>query len=887
MTVLQNEGAQTLSLAGEWDFSLAGQSGTITVPGTWESAGYPHTVEGIAIYSKSLHIPAEWANQRVQIQFEAVSYHVQVYIDTMFVGEHTGLWTAFAFDITDHIEFGASNTIRLSIYKPGEIYPMRESLAGFLPDVSTTFGGVWGEARLVAFDGASFSDLWLTTNAQTGEISVRGKVHGARNGTLNIRVTAPDGSHCAEWSSAVDGEDFATTLNIPSPQYWQPDTPCLYRLECFVDTVDGQQARITRSFGFRRLACEDEQLLLNDQPVVLRGALNWGWYPEILCPAPDEATIRDEFRRVREFGYNMIKLCLYVPSPLYFQIADEEGMLLWLELPLWLPAVTPRMRQQARIEYADILEQVHHHPSIVIYSLGCELGHSVDGELLGELDALLRNCTSDVLACDNSGSGEAYGGLSFDYADFNDYHFYSDLHYFTPLLDHFRRDWRTARPWIFGEFCDADDYRDLAPITEKFGGELPWWFVEQNPIHAVTKLAYFEQTSRMAKLDLPFDDASIQAISRKQSFVIRKTILEKVRGRSGMGGYVVTGLRDTPLATSSMFDDLGRAKYPAEDFRAFNGDTVLVIEQGRARLWTNGGDRPDPMDLFNRIAGERIDLRLIVSHSGAHLSDIPLRWLATDSDGTQLDSGSITIESLAPSHKPQQLTSIAFTVAETLQARAITLSVELGDISRNHWTFWVYPAIKWGRNLAVYDPAGTLTGLDDLLDEAQRINSADEWQNLSGKILISSNLNDQVARYVREGGRAIILQTSAGDLPVKPCPFWREAIKLIHDHPALDGFPHEGYSDLQFYHLAGDHALDTSALQDALPDMTGISSIFTRLDARLFTVLDYLTEATLGEGKMLISTLHFTGNTGDQTTGLRTNNAGRYLLHQLLAYLAQ
>ena len=49
---------------------------------------------------------------------------------------------------------------------------------------------------------------------------------------------------------------------------------------------------------------------------------------------------------------------------------------------------------------------------------------------------------------------------------------------FTPLMDHFRRDWRAPRPWIFGEFCDADDYRDLAPqllsilVVNYLGGTL-------------------------------------------------------------------------------------------------------------------------------------------------------------------------------------------------------------------------------------------------------------------------------------------------------------------------------------------------------------------------------------------------------------------------------
>jgi beta-galactosidase/beta-glucuronidase len=151
-------------------------------------------------------------------------------------------------------------------------------------------------------------------------------------------------------------------------------------------------------------------------------------------------------------GFNLIKLCLFVPNPVYFDIADEEGMLLWLEFPMWLPEVSKDLRVMAPGEYAEITQLVRHHPSLVLYSLGCELSQAVDGEFLGALNQAVRGNVSNVLVCDNSGSGESYGGLDFDFSDFTDYHPYYDLHYFEPLLDQWRRDWQKPRPWIFGEF---------------------------------------------------------------------------------------------------------------------------------------------------------------------------------------------------------------------------------------------------------------------------------------------------------------------------------------------------------------------------------------------------------------------------------------------------
>src|SRR5262249_53116116 len=161
-------------------------------------------------------------------------------------------------------------------------------------------------------------------------------------------------------------------------------------------------------------------------------------------------------------------------------------------------------------------------------------------KLLSELNQIVRSYSRGALICDNSGSGEAYGGLGFDFADFNDYHFYCDLQYFEPLVRYFGRDWREPRPWIFVEVFDADDYRDIQEIEARLGKQ--WWLTEKNPIHPAGFTAYAEQAERMQRAKVGLKDQELQELSRWQSFVIRKTILEKVRSYGGMGGYVVTGL---------------------------------------------------------------------------------------------------------------------------------------------------------------------------------------------------------------------------------------------------------------------------------------------------------------------------------------------------------
>ena len=466
--------------------------------------------------------------------------------------------------------------------------------------------------------------------------------------TLIVTLLDADGQMVTQVREPVRGVMNRINLKIEAPNRWSPEAPALYTLIFEREDFGKIVAQTTRRFAFRQLEAEGERLLLNGEPIHLRGVLSWGWDPKTLVPMPTDDQVRDEFRRVRELGFNMVKLCLFVPPENVFRIADEEGMLLWLELPLWLPNLSDHLREQAKIEYADIMRRVHHHPSVVIYSLGCELGSDMaDAALLDALNSTVRGYTRGALVCDNSGSGEAYAGLNFDYADFNDYHFYADLHYFTPLLDLFRRDWRPARPLIFGEFCDSDDYRDPAALLED--GERAKWRdyfgVEGN----LSRWAYSIQEDVMAANALPFTDAQIAAISRKQSFVVRKTILERTRGRREIGGYVLTGLRDTPMSSSGVFDDSGLNKYDPAEFRLFNSDAVLLLEQGRSRRWTNGGDRPYPADLFNHRSEAQASFRVVLAtptQSGKWAVSMRSGWLigrsAGGNYGGKLDANSGT-----------------------------------------------------------------------------------------------------------------------------------------------------------------------------------------------------------------------------------------------------
>ncbi|MBN1202489.1 MAG: hypothetical protein JXJ20_11580 [Anaerolineae bacterium] len=887
MTVWANNQSKTLSLDGEWAFTLGDQSGAIQVPGCWEAQGYARRVDGPATYRRVVQVPAEWAGQRVQLQFDAVSYYAEISVNGRAVGTHTGTWTAFAFDVTDAIRPGDTNEIAVTVWKPGERFPLRESLAGFLPDVCVMFGGLWQPVRLVAFSGPAFGDISVRAHLDTATVTVSTQTYRAAAAlAAAVAVRAPDGTLVASWREPLTDAHFSATLAIPGAIPWQPDNPKLYTVDLSLEGPDGVAARVFRRVGFRTLSHAGDQLLLNGDPIMLRGALNWGWCPDLLCPIPDDDTIRDEFRRIRELGFNMMKLCLYVPWRRYFEIADEEGMLLWLELPLWLPEITPRLEQQALAEYDAIAAAAHHHPSIVIYSLGCELESNVNPDWLEQLNTVVRARLHGVLVCDNSGSGEAYGCLT-DLADFEDYHFYCDMQFFDALVDHFHRDWRVPRPLIFGEFCDADDYREVGKLIAANDGQPPWWLVEQNPLHPLSKIAFSQQIERMHRVEMGVDAATLVRISRQQGFAVRKAILEKVRARSGMGGYVITGLRDTPLATSAMFDDFDRSKYPPDAVRMINTDSVLLLGRGRARVWSHDGDRIAPSEPYCFPAGQPTMLDIVLSHAGKPLPGGLLTWTITQHSGDWHVEGSQDVPGPLPDRGPHSIARFIFDAPPTDKAMMLTCEVTLEtgrQTIRNRWPLWVFPqGTQWPEGIGILDPAGAaVEQRADLWDHAVRVGDRPTGDI---RALITTVFNAHVRDFLRGGGSVLLWQGSDRPLPAVTGPFWRGGTKVIADHPVTNAMPHAGFVDLQFYGLATPWALDPARLADVLPDITDVRWLLRRLDNSQFTVADYLAEARLGTGRLFATTLRFQGGLGDQPAGLRFNLAGRWLLRQILEAL--
>jgi hypothetical protein len=726
--MLRNDNARIVPLDGTWDFRLGTGAAwsAIGVPGCWEAQGYSKWVDGPAEYRRAFMLPDEWVGSRIILEFDAVSYACTVRVNWQEVGVHRGIWTPFAFDITAHVTFGGENLLSILLYKPGTQYPVRATLAGFLPDVATTFGGIWQSVRLRAVEHA-IEDLRLRADGARGILHVSGRAVATRalpRATVAVRLTRAGEPEVAAACQADAAGSFELALAVPNPMLWSPADPALYDVAVEVMGDDRPLAAACERIGFRALAAEGDRLQLNGAPICVRGVLHWG----------------------------------------------------------------------------------------------------------------------------------------------------------------------PARPWIFGEFNDSDGFRDIAAITAANDGTKPWWLTADNPVHTWRPevRALLEEDELLGRAQLPFGPQDLIEISRRQSLAVMKFVLEAVRRRAGMGGYVVIGIRDTPIVTSGILDDFGRTKWPAADFVRFNDDVVLCLETDRRRSRHAGGDHPERSDLHSWWSGSEASFQIVLNNAGSVLHpDAELQWQYTEPGGAVVAAGRVALPTADVRGAPYRIATIAFHLPKVQVGTTLHLRVWLTDPTRsikNEWPLWVFPHPPvWPAQMALYDPSFTLADWDEPQLSCQGEWRKQDWQ--AAKLVIATAIDEPLIQYVTHGGAVLLLQQQEGPLPVRRLPFWRESIKLLYPHPVWQRFPHERYADLQFFGMATEFALDTEQLSAYLPGITKTRPILRRLDAREFHVSDHLIELEIGTGRLLVSTLRHQGGAGAQPTGLERNVAGYFLLDAMVAYL--
>ncbi|WP_438302565.1 PA14 domain-containing protein [Streptomyces sp. HUAS TT11] len=322
-------------------------------------------------YRRTFTVPPGWKigdNKRLQLNFGAVDWQADVYVNGTKVAEHKGGYDKFSADITDALKPGRSQELIVGVYDPtdaanGENPPIGKQRLDPSGIWYTPTSGIWQTVWLEPVARDHVDQLKLTPHVDSGTLTV--EPQGVRNG-VSVTATAYDGKHKVATVTGRTGQPL--TLRIPHARLWSPDHPFLYDLRVSVgaDLVGSY-------FGMRSIEVQKidgvPRTVLNGKPVFMMATLDQGFWPDGLYTAPSDEALAYDLKMHKNMGFNAVRKHIKVEPDRWFYWADRLGLLVWQDMPAMTAGVNPSTA--ARTEYErEMKEMIDEHissPAVVMW----------------------------------------------------------------------------------------------------------------------------------------------------------------------------------------------------------------------------------------------------------------------------------------------------------------------------------------------------------------------------------------------------------------------------------------------------------------------------------------------------------------------------------------
>ncbi|MDT0475149.1 PA14 domain-containing protein [Streptomyces sp. DSM 41014] len=309
-------------------------------------------------YRRTFTVPADWrigSAKRLQLNFGAVDWRAEVYVNGTKVTEHQGGYDKFSADVTDALKPGRTQELIVGVYDPtdaadGENPPLGKQRLDPSGIWYTPSSGIWQTVWMEPVAADHVDTLKLTPDAAKDTVTIAPQ--GVRSG-LPVTVTAYDGKRRV---AAVTGRSGTPlTLKIPRAHLWSPDDPFLYDLKVSVG-----KDRVGSYVGLRSIAVEKvngvPRTVLNGKPVFLMATLDQGFWPDGLHTAPTDEALAYDLKLHKQLGFNSVRKHIKVEPDRWFYWADRLGLLVWQDMPAMTAGVNPSAA--ARAEYEREMKQV-------------------------------------------------------------------------------------------------------------------------------------------------------------------------------------------------------------------------------------------------------------------------------------------------------------------------------------------------------------------------------------------------------------------------------------------------------------------------------------------------------------------------------------------------
>ena len=386
----QFERAEWQNLNGEWSYTLdpvktgwerglkdsKGFDGKIIVPFAPESklSGVEHKEFIPCIwYQREITIPAEWADKDVVLNFGAVYYESEIYIDGKFVDRHFGGSDSFSVDITEFVKAGqkhslvvnAKSDLRSRMQSAG-----KQSLRhGPFECMYTRTTGIWQTVWMEAVAPSGIKRVKISTDIDRSVVAMEFTMRRNASGDM-LTINVKDNGKVVATDCGPVASGSVVMLPIKKAKLWSPESPFLYDVEFELKNAAGEVIdRATSYFGMRKIHTDGNKIYLNNEPYYQRLVLDQGFYPDGVWTAPSDEALKHDIEMSKEAGFNGARLHQKVFEERFHYWADKLGYLTWGEAPSWgLDANDVEAARNFLMEWRNLVVRDMNHPSIVTWT---------------------------------------------------------------------------------------------------------------------------------------------------------------------------------------------------------------------------------------------------------------------------------------------------------------------------------------------------------------------------------------------------------------------------------------------------------------------------------------------------------------------------------------
>ena len=374
----------------EYSFDLAQ---TLWVPGAWDSQKPElYYYEGSLWYRKTFNKENIAKDKRYFIYFGAANYLSTVTLNGEILGKHEGGFTPFCYEVT-HLIKEKDNYLIVGVNNTRSADQIPAKVTDWF-----NHGGITRAVRLIEVPATFISNYFLSLDKSTLPLNTK-QINGSLTLTgerspQKVLVIIPELKIKKE--IIVDSTGTCNfTISAKNIELWSPEKPKLYEVSLVT-----KSEKIDDRIGFRSIETKGKQILLNGQPIFLKGISLHDENPL----RRDRANSVDDARLVlgwaKELGCNFVRLAHYPHQENIVRVADEMGIMLWEELPLYwgIDWDNPKVLQSAKDQYTALINRDYNRASSIIWSIANEtVPTTARNEFLKSIAQLVRAIDSTRL----------------------------------------------------------------------------------------------------------------------------------------------------------------------------------------------------------------------------------------------------------------------------------------------------------------------------------------------------------------------------------------------------------------------------------------------------------------------------------------------------------